>query len=131
MPLPGLISGVESVAVCHPVAVSPINVTVARRVPADFQIEPVWSPVFPAPLSKRIAVTAPADDGVNAMPSSIAVESLADSAAESELPDVLGVWTRHTRHPHVMPTVADGDREHMRIDDDSHGRPISVHLALI
>ena len=50
-------TGVASVAVCQPVAVSLANVTVASRVPVELHSEPVWVPLLPAPLKKRIAVT--------------------------------------------------------------------------
>ena len=70
-------SGVASVAVCHPLAVSLAKVTVASLLPAADQIEPVWVPLLPAPLKNRICLTVPLRDGVNAMPSSIGAPSSA------------------------------------------------------
>ena len=43
-------TGVAKVACCQPVAVSPVNVTVASRVPAAVHSDPVCVPVLPAPL---------------------------------------------------------------------------------
>jgi hypothetical protein len=43
-------TGLVRVAVCHPVALSPVNVTVASRVPPVFHSEPVCVPVLPLPL---------------------------------------------------------------------------------
>ncbi len=43
-------TGVAKFACCQPVAVSPVKVTVASRVPALVHSEPVWVPVLPAPL---------------------------------------------------------------------------------
>jgi hypothetical protein len=63
-------TGVASCAVCHPEALSPVNVTVANRCPVDDHSDPVWVPVFVAPLKNRIAVTEPAADVLNDMPSS-------------------------------------------------------------
>ena len=56
-------SGCASVADCQPVAVSLANVTVASRDPAADQIEPVWVPLLPTPLKKRIALTVPLRTG--------------------------------------------------------------------
>ena len=42
--------GVESVAVCHPLVVSPVKVTLASRVPDVDQSDPVCVPVLPVPL---------------------------------------------------------------------------------
>ena len=42
--------GVERVAVCHPLAVSPLKVTLASRAPEVDQSDPVWVPVLPVPL---------------------------------------------------------------------------------
>ena len=52
--------GLANVAVCQPVAVSPVKVTLASRVPVDDQIDPRCTPVLPAPLKNRIWVTVPA-----------------------------------------------------------------------
>ena len=43
-------NGVEKLACCQPVAVSPVKVTVARRVPVLVQRVPVWVPVLAADL---------------------------------------------------------------------------------
>ncbi len=43
-------SGVERVAFCQPLAVSPVKVTPASLVPVALQMLPVWVPVLPAPL---------------------------------------------------------------------------------
>ena len=39
-------SGVEKVAVCHPVADSPMNVALASLWPVELQTLPMWVPVF-------------------------------------------------------------------------------------
>ncbi len=82
-------TGVLSWAVCHPVPVSFVKVTVARRVPVDDQRDPVWVPVLPTPLKKRMAVTEPACEVENFMPSSTEDES---SVASS----TTGVWLPRT-----------------------------------
>jgi hypothetical protein len=43
-------TGLEKVTCCHPLAVSELNVAVARRVPAEDHRLPVWVPVVPGPL---------------------------------------------------------------------------------
>ncbi len=43
-------TGVDSIAVCQPLAVSPTKVTWASRVPVDDHSEPLWVPVLPTPL---------------------------------------------------------------------------------
>ena len=43
-------TGVGKVTCCHPEPLSPVNVAVASSVPELDQSEPVWVPVFPAPL---------------------------------------------------------------------------------
>ena len=83
-------SGCASVADCQPVAVSLANVTVASREPAADQIEPVWVPLLPTPLKKRIALTVPLRDGVKAMPSSSGAPSSA--AAVSGTTSPRSVW---------------------------------------
>ena len=42
--------GAPKVAVCHPVAVSPVKEADASFVPLAAHSEPVWVPVFPVPL---------------------------------------------------------------------------------
>ena len=43
-------TGVAKLACCQPLAVSPVKVTVASLTPAEFHSDPVWVPVFAAPL---------------------------------------------------------------------------------
>src|SRR6478735_974454 len=71
------LTGVDSVALCQPVAVSFVNVTVASRVPVELHREPVCVPLFPAPLKKRMAETWPSRAAWKAMPSSTGLDSLA------------------------------------------------------
>jgi hypothetical protein len=43
-------TGVEKVTVCHPDAVSPVNVAVANCAPERVHSVPVWVPVVVMPL---------------------------------------------------------------------------------
>jgi len=43
-------TGLEKVATCQPLVVSPVKVTVASRVPVELHRLPVWVPVFCGPL---------------------------------------------------------------------------------
>ena len=43
-------TGVEKVTCCQPLAVSPVKVAVASKVPVLVQRWPTWVPVLPLPL---------------------------------------------------------------------------------
>jgi hypothetical protein len=45
-----IVMGLAKVAVCQPVAVSPVKVTVPRLPPAAVHRLPTWVPVLAAPL---------------------------------------------------------------------------------
>jgi hypothetical protein len=63
-------TGLEKITVCHPDAVSPVNVADARSCPAADHKLPICAPVFAAALSNRSPVTCPLVDAVNFTPSS-------------------------------------------------------------
>src|SRR5689334_20167436 len=100
-------------AVCQPESVSPTKVMPASFVPLADQRDPVWTPLFPAPLKKRIPVTCPAFAGVNSTPSSTGEPSSLVALAGISEPNrfwtlaasLLRVWKDHDWLASVTPSV--------------------------
>jgi hypothetical protein len=63
-------TGVEKFTCCQPVAVSPVKVAVANRVPVLLQRCPICVPVLFTPLKKRTPVMNPLIFDVNLTPNS-------------------------------------------------------------
>src|SRR4051794_37815340 len=72
-----MLTGEEKFACCHPLPVSPENVTTAKAAPDPDHKVPTCVPVFWEPLKKRIPLTKPAVSEENFRPRLTDFESLA------------------------------------------------------